>query len=151
MCFSDRQHIYNFFSDTDVIPPLKDIIAHIKDEHIQLCFKLTMSTIDHSFLNTVPQGSDIGTVRVFMRNLIALAVRVHLEVKYEKITKEKAAAYIYMVDSSTDFSSWVPPLSPYVGSAGLRGKHRPVLLPRRTFEFVKDDGSIIPFEIGGMH
>jgi hypothetical protein len=133
------------------MPSVKEIITHLKDEHIQQCFKLTMSVIDHSFLDTTPQGSNVGTVRVFMLNLIAMAIRVHLEVKNEQITKEKAVAYVYMVDSSTDFDSWVPPLSPYVGPGGSRGKHRPIVLPRRTFEFVKDDGSIVPFEIGGMN
>ena len=131
--------------------PVKDIITHLNDKHIQQCFKLTMSVIDHSFLDTTPQGSNIGTVRVFMLNLITMAIWVHLEVKYEQITKEKAAAYIYMVDSSTNFSSWVPPLSPYISPGGSRGKHRLIVLPRRTFEFVKDDRSIVPIEIGGMH
>jgi hypothetical protein len=110
-----------------------------------------MSVIDHSFLDTIPQSSDLGTVRMFLLNLIALAIRVHLEVKHGGITKEKAAAYIYMVDSSTDSNFWVPPLSLYVGPAGSRGKQKPIVLPRRVFEFVKDDGSIVPLEIGGLH
>lgn len=139
-------------NDIDEIPSVKDIVTYLKDEHIQRCFKLTMAVIDHSFLDTIPQGSDFGTARTFMLNLIALAIRVHLEVKYEITTKDKAAAYIYSVDSSTDSNAWVPPLSPYVGPAGSRGKCKPTtVLPKRTFEFVKDDGSVIPFEIGGLY
>lgn len=139
----------SFSNDGETLPSVKDIIKYIKDEHIQCCFKSTMATIDHSFLDTIPQGSGFGSVRSFMVNLIALAVRVHLEVKYEMITKEKAVAYIYKVDSSTDSNAWIPPLNPFVGPAGARGKRKTTItLPKRTFEFVMDDGSVIPLEIG---
>jgi hypothetical protein len=108
-----------------------------------------MATIDHSFLDTIPQGSGFGSVRSFMVNLIALAVRVHLEVKYEMITKEKAVAYIYKVDSSMDSNAWIPPLNPFVSPAGARGKCKTTItLPKRTFEFVMDDGSVVLLEIG---
>ena len=63
---------------------------------------MTMTVIDRSFLDTTPRDSKLGAVRSFMRNLIALAIRVNFEVKRLTVTKEQAARYIYKLDSVTD-------------------------------------------------
>jgi len=83
--------------------------------NVENAFKKTLAVIDRSFLKTIPHGSEFGTVESFMQNLVAMAVRLHLETTLKMITKEETANYVYSLDSKTDNENWVAPLDPFIG------------------------------------
>ena len=145
------RRILQFFSSIhseEDIPTTQDIIQILGNQHIRACLKSTLAVINPSFLERVPQGSKFGWVRQFLFNLIAFAIHMHLEVERLKITKDQAIAYVYALDSYTDFDAWVPPINPFVGPAGARSSRKAMPLPARVFKFVTDKGSEVELEMG---
>ena len=83
-----------------------------------------------------------------MQNIMAMAIRLHLETIHRIVTKEEAANYVYSLDSKTDNEKWVAPLDPFIGPAGARRSRNPIVPAKRVFEFCKDDGTEVKLNVG---
>jgi hypothetical protein len=133
------------------VPDERRILSLLSDRNVDPCFRRTLAVIDPEFLEKTPAGSKTGTVRQTLKNIIAISVSLHLEVKYRKLRDKELMKYVYELDQLTDSSQWVPPLNPFVGpSGGRQTKERNTAVPRRNFCLTTESGSVSNMQVGSL-
>lgn len=133
------------------LPSESEILPLLSDKNVDRCFHRTLAVIDPEFLKETPPGSKTGTVLQTLKNVIAIAVSLHLEVKYRQLRDKELVKYVYELDKLTDGGQWVPPLNPFIGPAGGRHtKQSNVAVPRRSFQLITENGSVSNMQVGSL-
>jgi hypothetical protein len=85
-----------------------------------------------------------------LKNIMAIAIRLHVEVQHHQLADKDVASYVYELDKLTDAEQWVAPLNPLIGPAGGRQAKRRRTAKMRMFCITKDDGSSIQVQTGSL-